>query len=147
MSSDSQFKVQQADFATEWESLKAVRHEVFVVGQNVPPEIEWAGDDDQHWHVLATDESGQPIGTGRVSFDGKIGRMAVLEAWRGRGVGGAMLQEIISIAKSANLTSVYLASQLAAIPFYERFDFVAQGDVFVEADIAHRKMVCSLVST
>lgn len=144
MDLNPQFKIRKADFATDWKSLKAVRYEVFVVGQNVPADLEWAGDDDQHWHVLATDESEQPIGTGRVSFEGKIGRMAVVEPWRGRGVGGAILNEIISIAKAADLNSVYLASQLTAIPFYERFNFIAQGDVFVEANISHRKMVCPL---
>lgn len=141
MKSSPAFKVFKADFAADWKSLQAVRHEVFVVGQNVPVELEWPGDDDQYWHVLATDSNKCPIGTGRISKDGKIGRMAVVEPWRDRGVGSAILEAIISIAKSAGLSSVRLASQVSAIQFYERLGFTAQGETFVEADIQHRLMV------
>jgi predicted GNAT family N-acyltransferase len=36
---------------------------------------------------------------------------------------------------------VYLNAQLRAIPFYERHGFRKEGEMFVEADIQHYKMV------
>ena len=61
------------------ESLRAIRHEVFIVEQNVPADLEFTGDDDQHHHVIAINAQGDPIGTARLSAAGKIGRMAVLK--------------------------------------------------------------------
>jgi predicted GNAT family N-acyltransferase len=38
------------------------------------------------------------------------------------------------------MSALSLAAQVHAIPFYERFGFVAHGDVFLEAGIEHREM-------
>jgi GNAT superfamily N-acetyltransferase len=40
--------------------------------------------------------SGEVVATGRLLPDGHIGRMAVLKEWRGKGVGGAILQRLIA---------------------------------------------------
>lgn len=140
------FNVREADWKTDAESLRAIRHEVFVVEQNVPAELEFEDDDDQHRHVIAIDLNGNPIGTGRVSADGKIGRMAVLKDARRKGVGSAMLVKLIAIASSQGLQTVTLSSQLAALPFYQRHDFAESGASFVEAGIEHVRMSRSIGS-
>ena len=71
---------------------------------------------------------------------GKIGRMAVLKSRRRHGVGSALLERMISIARQANLTEVVLDAQVYALPFYANFDFQAYGNEFMDAGIAHRKM-------
>jgi predicted GNAT family N-acyltransferase len=38
------------------------------------------------------------------------------------------------------MSFLILDAQLHAIPFYERFGFVAHGEVFLDAGIEHRKM-------
>jgi predicted GNAT family N-acyltransferase len=94
-------------------------------------------------HVLAWLD-GMPVATGRLILGAdahaKIGRMAVLRSYRRQGVGSAVLIRLMELARERGVREVSLAGQLHAIPFYERFGFVARGDVFVEAGIEHRMM-------
>lgn len=139
-----QFTVELADFARDEEELRAVRIPVFIDEQEVPEELEWDGSDAACRHVLARDRNGRPVGTARLSADGKIGRMAVLSDWRSRGVGAAMLQALLDLARSIGLPGVRLNAQVEALGFYERFGFVAYGVQFEEAGIQHRAMQRSI---
>lgn len=122
------------------DALLAIRDEVFIREQGVPETREHDGLDDQCWHVLARDDEGQPIGCGRLTAEHKIGRMAVKQAWRGRGVGTAMLRELTSHVRDLGWPEVTLAAQVSAIDFYERQGFSAYGDVFEDAGMMHRSM-------
>jgi len=127
----------------EFARCAAIRTEVFVVEQRVPPEEEMDELDRDAVHVLAWVD-GTPVATGRLILGAdahaKIGRMAVLRPHRRRGVGSAVLRKLMELAKERGVREVSLAGQLHAIPFYERFGFVARGDIFVEAGIEHRTM-------
>jgi predicted GNAT family N-acyltransferase len=122
------------------DKLRAVRHSVFVEEQHVPQELEWDDADERAYHVLATSDEGIPIGTGRLRLDCHIGRMAVLKPWRGRGVGGRILQSLIAYAEREGCEVVRLHAQTHAIAFYARYGFTATGDEFEEAGIPHRLM-------
>ena len=71
-------------------ALMAVRNTVFVKEQGVPVELEQDGLDPSCAHVLAL-EDGTPVGTGRITEKGHIGRVAVLASHRGRGIGTCLL--------------------------------------------------------
>jgi predicted GNAT family N-acyltransferase len=133
-----------ATFEADRRDLLAVREEVFVVEQGVPPELEVDDDDPRSIHVLARDPDGRPIGTGRLTPDGRIGRMAVLKPWRGRGVGSAILRSLLETARQRGAREVSLSSQVAAEPFYARFGFVAEGELYDDAGIPHRTMRLAL---
>jgi len=122
------------------EALRAVRETVFVAEQGVPPELELDDEDPHCLHVLARDQAGRPIGTGRMTDDGHIGRVAVLAPWRGRGVGVALMQALLAEAARRGLERVWLNAQLSALAFYERLGFAAEGEVFMDAGIPHRRM-------
>jgi predicted GNAT family N-acyltransferase len=134
------FHVEIANYATDLADLRAVREAVFVQEQRVSPEIELDEIDPQCRHVLARDAQGQAIGTGRLTPAGKIGRMAVLAGWRGRGVGDAMLQTLIDLARTQGHGLVELHAQVDAIGFYERAGFECIGPEYIEAGIRHRSM-------
>ncbi len=134
------YTVRPADWKTDRDKLRAVRHRVFVVEQRVPNALEWDGVDPLCRHALAEDDAGTPIGTGRLLPDGHIGRMAVLAEWRGRGVGSAILEHLMQAARSNGHREVTLNAQVHAIDFYRRFGFVPVGDEFEEAGIPHREM-------
>ena len=119
--------------------LQQVRRRVFIVEQEVPEAEEWDDDDPLSVHVLAT-LNREPVGTGRLTPAGKIGRMAVLSEVRGRGVGGAILRLLVDEALHRGLVELRLNAQVRAIPFYERHGFAAEGPVFMEAGIPHRVM-------
>ncbi|AXK71878.1 GNAT family N-acetyltransferase [Lysobacter sp. TY2-98] len=136
----SDFRVERVDYGTALSELRAIRDVVFVGEQRVPVEIERDALDASCTHVLARDADGRPIGTGRLAPNGKIGRMAVLGEWRGRGVGRAMLLRLLDAAREAGLSDVMLHAQVDAERFYAADGFLPVGDRFEEAGIVHQEM-------
>ena len=124
--------------------LRILREFVFIGEQNVPVELEWDGKDEQCVHILAQDKKGRGIGTARMTTEGHIGRMAVLRAWRNRGVGSDMLTALVTIARARQLSRVQLDAQTHAVEFYQRHDFIPQGGTFMDAGIPHQHMTRSL---
>ena len=135
----AQIRIDKTDFDQERDAIYAIRKKVFVVEQSVPEEIEIDAHDPVAQHVLAYVD-GHAVGTGRVTGDGRIGRMAVLAEYRGRGVGRAILDALIDIGSAGGVPRLYLSAQCHAIPFYEKAGFVADGPVYDEAGIDHRRM-------
>ena len=136
------FHVEIAEWSREDQraALLDLRHTVFVQEQGVPETRERDGLDGDCWHVLARDETGQPIGCGRLTPMHKIGRMAVLPAWRGQGVGVALLRELIARARIHGWPEVALDAQVSAIGFYEREGFIPHGEAFEDAGLPHQSM-------
>jgi predicted GNAT family N-acyltransferase len=134
------FSVERVSWSARRDALHAVRRAVFIEEQRVPEHLEWDEEDERACHVLATSLDGAPIGTGRLKQDCYIGRMAVLQAWRGRGVGCMILSTLLGIAQKQGCSVVRLHAQTHALEFYERFGFSAFGGEFDEAGIPHRQM-------
>lgn len=134
------FRVEPIDYAAGLAELRAVREKVFVQEQRVPIEEEWDALDPLCLHVIARDVAGVPIGTGRLTPEHKIGRMAVLAGWRGRGVGDAMLGVLIDAARTRGWPSLSLNAQVSAEAFYARQGFIPHGERFQEAGIEHQAM-------
>ncbi|MBI9098421.1 MAG: GNAT family N-acetyltransferase [Spirochaetaceae bacterium] len=132
-----------ADWSRHKEELSAVRYEVFVIGQNVPVELEVEEADARYTHILATAD-GKPVGTARLTDEGHIGRVGVLKEYRKYGIGKEMMRQIEEVAFELGFDSVELNSQCHAVPFYEKLGYVAYGEVFSEAGIDHRHMRKSL---
>lgn len=122
-----------------------IRTIVFVLGQNCPPDIEIDEHEDVCRHILARD-AGKPCGTARWRIYkpgvAKIERVAVLDAWRGKGVGHALMQAVITDIKSIapDAKTLRLGAQDYAIPFYEKLGFRIVGEGFMEANIPHHWM-------
>jgi predicted GNAT family N-acyltransferase len=130
----------------------ALRHEVFVIGQDVPAELERDELDAVADHAVALD-GGRTVGTGRLvngrigedlqlvpgtpGTVGTVGRMAVASDVRGSGVGRALLDALVDRAGALGLPAVELHAQLHAKSFYERAGFAPFGEVYLEAGIEH----------
>ena len=133
--------------AADLPAVYALRHEVFVVGQDVPVELERDEHDGGCDHAVAV-RDGRVVGTGRLlatSDDGRaatgtVGRMAVAAGERGRGVGAAVLVRLERRAAEVGLTSVELHAQVHARPFYERAGYRPFGATYLEAGIEHVSM-------
>ena len=154
MNTPADFRVAEADYGRDFDALRAVREAVFIREQGVPVEIELDEADPRCVHVVARDAAGNAIGTGRLvppdeatAGDGhgeasgapaaRIGRMAVLSGWRGRGVGDALLAALIEAAQRRGWQRVMLHAQATAIRFYQRHGFLPRGARFIEAGIEH----------
>jgi len=141
----AQIDVVNTSFAENRELIFGIRKTVFVVEQSVPEDIELDELDPDAQHVLAFID-GVPVGTGRITSQGRIGRMAVLSEYRGHGVGREILLALVEMGRNFGIDRLCLSAQCHAIPFYERMGFVAQGDIYEEAGIPHRWMEQPLIS-
>ena len=119
--------------------VRQIRREVFIEEQVIPEDIEIDRNDERCHHVVIW-QACHVIGTGRIDRDGKIGRIAVKERHRRKGVGRVIMQEIELFALRHNFVRVYLHAQIPAISFYERLGYVACSASFSEANIEHKRM-------
>ncbi len=138
---DASFQIAHCNWQENSEALSTVRRIVFIEEQNVPEALELDESDRLCHHVLVTDAHNKPIGTGRIGSDGRIGRMAVLKAYRGQGIGSALLAALLDYARQEHYADIYLHAQLSAIPFYEKHGFIVSGEEFMDAGIMHRNMI------
>lgn len=136
----NQHRVQIVQWSDQIDVLRTIRETVFIQEQHVPVELEWDEFDEISWHALAYNAANQPVGTARLLPDGRIGRMAVLKEWRGKGFGRALLLELLAESQRQKMKSVQLNAQISASSFYQKYGFVEFGDEFMEAGIPHVAM-------
>ena len=117
----------------------ALRHEVFVVGQGVPAELELDELDPVSDHAVALVD-GVVVGTGRLLPSATIGRMAVAESARGLGIGAAVLECLEQRAVERGFGVVELHAQVHAAGFYDKAGYSPYGGVYLEAGIEHQSM-------
>src|SRR5690349_19705759 len=91
----------------------ALRREVFVHEQHVPPELEFDDYDLTATHVVAVDE-GDVVGCLRIVFldeHAKFGRVVVAASARGRGIASKMMRFAMEVARKQGETRFYLTAQ------------------------------------
>lgn len=142
MATPTDFRVRLADWREAVGAATRIRTTVFVAEQSVPADLEMDGRDGDCVHALAETAVGEAIGTGRLMPDGRIGRMAVLAPWRGRGVGAAILVALKEEARRRGFPGTYLHAQTHAKDFYARHGYVVAGEEYLEAGIPHVHMRC-----
>lgn len=139
------FPVRVCESDADRAAAMRIRFEVFVAEQAVPPELEPDEYDADALHLLAIHpETEEALGTARIVDKGggvaKIGRVAVRKPFRNLGIGYALMVSALAQARAADHTTAILDAQVAVIPFYESLGFVAEGPVFDDAGIPHRRM-------
>lgn len=146
--------IQQVSWTAQSSTLSHIRRRVFIEEQGVAESEEWDGLDESARHFLAFAPSGEAAGTARVlvkrSSGGcpaasyHIGRVAVLPSWRRRGLGRALMREVISWCRedaSPQCAYIHLNAQRDRLEFYQQLGFRAQGELFMDAGIPHRAMI------
>jgi predicted GNAT family N-acyltransferase len=133
-------RLRPASWAADRAGIELVRRRVFIEEQAIPESEEWDEVDPLARHVLAFWGNRDAVGTGRVDALGKIGRVAVLPQYRGRGIGAAIMRELVQLARDSGLEEVHLNAQSSATGFYERLGFRPEGSEFDEVGIPHRRM-------
>lgn len=133
-----------------WAAARMVRQRVFVEEQACPPDEEWDAWDD--WagsgaHHVVMQVDGETAGTARwhpVVHEGaaaaKLERFAVLPAFRGRGLGQALVAHVAADAARAGYARQVLYAQAHLERFYEAHGFRRCGETFWEVGILHVPM-------
>ena len=122
---------------------QSIRGEVFILEQNISKDVEMDDKLINATYILATIQD-EPVGTARwryTEYGIKLERFAVLKNYRGMGIGKALVRFILESLKREK--NIYLNAQESVIKFYERLGFICYGELFIEAEIHHQKMVYS----
>ncbi|MDH5710213.1 MAG: GNAT family N-acetyltransferase [Gammaproteobacteria bacterium] len=135
----TEIKIKPVSWVQGQDTLKPIRRKVFIEEQHVPEELEWDDFDTQSVHFLAYTNN-TAIATARLKPDGQIGRIAVVNEFRNKGIGKELLSTVISYAKTNGYNMVYLHSQQQVIGFYQQYGFVINGPGFTDAGISHQAM-------
>ena len=122
-----------------------LRHEVFVVEQGVPSNMERdEHDETDAVHFLGVDGV-EAVAAARIVAVGataKIGRMVVVKKARGKKFGIDMMHAMVAYAQNSLVCKeVVLDAQIQAVAFYENLEFSRHGEEFMDAGIAHIRMV------
>lgn len=123
-------------------AVLALRREVFVVEQNVPPELEYDEFDAMATHLVALRDEAV-IGTLRLLADGaemKVGRVAVRADLRKTGIGTRLMQHVAQMAAARGAREIVLHAQTSVIGFYRRLGYREESEAFEEAGIPHLSM-------
>ena len=141
--------VRRARDARERDAAMALRREVFVEEQGVPPEEEIDPADARALHLVAVDDDGTVVGTCRLidAGDGvmRVGRLCVRAGARRRGVAVALLGQVEREARAAGARTLAMHAQTHALPLYESLGYEPRGERFDEVGIEHLAMEKRLV--
>lgn len=121
--------------------ILALRSEVFVVEQNCAYLDPDGRDLEPGARQVWAEQDGAIVATLRLLHDSggcaRIGRVVTAPAARGKGVAAELMQYAIELAGPVEIV---LDAQRHLAGWYGRFDFVRDGDDFVEDGIAHVPM-------
>jgi predicted GNAT family N-acyltransferase len=70
----------------------------------------------------------------------KLRQMAVAQGFRGQGAGGALIAAAESQMCRRGAARAVLHAREEAVPFYVRHGYLADGEIFEEVTIPHRRM-------
>lgn len=123
------------------EDAREIRERVFVEEQKFEHEFD---EIDDFAKVIVCYDGDKPVAICRYFKEGceyRIGRLAVISEYRGKGLGSEMLAEAEKAIKSEGGSIVSLGAQLRAQKFYEKCGYSPVGDTFFEEYCEHIKMV------
>ncbi len=120
-----------------------IRHQVFVLEQHIPIELEIDEQDFAAQHLIVI-KNHKPIATARIFKANKesdnhfkIGRLAILKEYRRQGLGSKMMEILINYAQTHHYKKISLHAQVDALGFYAKLGFIPEGVVFEEGGISH----------
>ncbi|WP_105168113.1 GNAT family N-acetyltransferase [Pseudoalteromonas sp. T1lg23B] len=126
--------------------LKQIRERVFVYELHIPKEVEFDSLDALSEHVIIHSEENEAVGTGRLSPDGLISRIAVIQSHRNREAYTSLLNFLVLLASEKGLDTIYVNCILDEVPNFVESGFLKQGCVFMEAGIPRQKLRCPISS-
>lgn len=133
--------IKLSDF--DFEFVKRIRTAVFTNEQGADALSEFDSFDSEADFALLFD-SDRPVGTARavrLNKGFKIGRIAILKEYRGRGYGTVIVRAVLERTFEKGADTVYVDAQNYAVPFYEKIGFKVIGDEITDRGLPHIPMI------
>lgn len=125
----------------DYSDAHLIRITVFVEEQGFVKELDDL--DDEAWHVIVYDGD-QPAATARAFLNDeglcKIGRVAVMRAYRGQHLGEQMMLWFEEELKKLGARRFKVSAQVRASGFYERLGYVRHGEEYLDEYCPHVDM-------
>ncbi len=121
-----------------------VRQKVFVIEQHFREQPLFDYKDEDSFHVIARNDVGEVVGSGRITARGRLGKIAVLMPYRCQGIGSNILEDLVEIGKRQRISSVSLNAQLDEQEFFRTENFMIAGPVFMKQGIPHQMLAKKL---
>ena len=126
-------------------AILSLRQCVFVVEQrSIYTDLD---DLDQHALHLCVQqsESNELTGYARLRFDQMAGvaiieRVVIAKHFRRKGLANRLMQACIEKVQAEQVSTIKLSAQIEVIAFYQKWGFVASGDVYDDGGIEHQDM-------
>lgn len=126
-------------------SIMALRERVFVVEQqSIYTDLD--GLDHGALHLCAEQhQTNVLLGYTRLRLDdnakiARIERVVIEQNHRGKGLANQLMQACINESMLQQMTIIKLSAQLNVIAYYEKWGFVASGEIYDDGGIDHREM-------
>lgn len=138
------FELKQISTLKEFGLVASIRTKVFVIEQKCPAIEEFDDKDDIAEHYIGYCD-GEPVITCRVLYPetciAKIGRIATLIEFRGRGFASNLLELLIGqMQKNKEIDEIQMSAQEHAIGLYEKLGFKVYGESYIEDYLPHSMM-------
>jgi ElaA protein len=127
-------------------SILQLRNEVFIVEQKCPYQ-DCDNKDLSAWHLMGTDSDkliaySRLLAPGISYSESSIGRVVSSPSARRTGMGKKLMDESIKQIRNLFHTDIIcIGAQFYLKEFYESFEFIQEGDVYLEDDIPHIRML------
>jgi len=132
------FKFKQTNWQEDRDEILTIRHRVFMIEQHFSENILSDVLDPDCFHIIVRNSEGTVVGSGRLTQQGRLGRIAVLLPYRGVGIGSKILSELVQIGKSNKLQNISLSAELDNQHFYDSQKFAANGPVYMKQGVPHQ---------
>lgn len=138
------FQIRQVVTENDFRTVYDLRSLVFREEQRLA-DLPMTDPDEQRSLTLLAEIDGIAIGTGRLSPPSPqrlayLSWIATHREFRKRGVGSAIVEELVDAADAAGYPMTLLSAQTHAINFYRDFGYKPFGTVFTVRGIPHQSM-------
>ncbi len=125
-----------------------LRKQVFIDEQKISYEDEFDLKDDEYdvFLLIIKKKAVATLRCKPTSEGLKVGRVCTLKEYRNKGYARLLMEKMEEVARNKACLQIFLEAQLSALAFYEKLGYKAYGDVFLDANIEHKKMVKKISS-
>lgn len=138
------YHVVKVNWQQEKSLLKELREKVFVYELNLPKKVEFDKLDEKSIHAVIIDSSNHIIGTGRLSPNGLISRVAIIKAHRNRQAYCSLLNFLVLEAKQNGLDNIFINCVLDEVKNFVANGFTIKGNVYMEGGIPRQPLSCPI---